>query len=72
MRDAVSALGGARAVLLPRVASHVALVDVLAALHARDLLVSLLSDPLAGRADGARVPVRHIEDVVLSVILLLL
>ncbi len=72
MRDAVSALGGARAVLLPRVASHVALVDVLAAHHARDLLVSLLSDPLAGRVDGARVPVRHFEDVVLGVILLFL
>ena len=71
MRDVVHALGGARAVLLPRVASHVALVDVLAAHHARDLLVPLLGDPLAGRADGARVPVRHVDDVVLGVILLL-
>ena len=70
-RDAVHALGGGRAMLLPPVASHVALVDVLAAHHARDLLVSLL-DLLAGRADGARVPVRHFEDVVLGVILLFL
>ena len=72
VRDVVSALGGVRTVLLPRVASHVALVDVLAAHRARYPLVPRLRDPLAGRADGARVPVRHFEDVVLGVILLLL
>ena len=52
------------------VSSHVALVDILAAHLARDPLVPRLLDPLAGRADGARVPVRHLEDVVLGVILL--
>ena len=71
MRDVVHALGGARAVLLLHVASPVALVDDLAAHRARYPLVPRLRDPLAGRADGARVPVRHVEDVVLGVILLL-
>ena len=78
MRDAVlvcasrCALGGARIVLVLHVAGHVALVDVLAAHLARDPLVPRLLDPRAGRADGARVPVRHVEDVVLGVILLFL
>ncbi len=71
MRDAVSALGGARIVLELHVAGPVALVDVLAAHRARDPLVPRLRDPLAGRADGARVLVRHVEDVILGVILLL-
>ena len=71
MRDAAAALGGAGIVLELHVAGHVALVDVLAAHLARDPCV-ILADPLAGRADGARVPVRHLEDVVLGVILLLL
>ena len=53
------------------VARHVALVDCLAAHLARDPRVAL-PDPLAGRADGARVPVGHVEDVVLGVILLFL
>ena len=53
------------------VASHVALVDVLAAHLARDPLVPRLLDLLAGRADGARVLVRHVEDVILGVILLI-
>ena len=72
MRDVVHALGGARAVLLLHVASPVTLVDNLAAHRARYPLVPRLRDPLAGRADGARVPVRHVEDVVLGVILLIL
>ena len=72
MRDVVHALGGGRAVLLLHVASPVALVDDLAADRARYPLVPRLRDPLAGRADGARVRVRHVEDVVLGVILLFL
>ena len=71
VRDAAAALGGAGFVLELYVAGHVALVDVLAAHLAWDPRVAL-ADPLAGRADGARVPVRHLEDVVLGVILLLL
>ena len=71
MRDVSAALGAARIVFVLHVAGHVALVDVLAAHHARNLRVPL-PDPLAGRADGARVPVRHVEDVVLGVILLFL
>jgi len=53
------------------VARHVALVDCMAARLARDPRV-ILPDPLAGRADGARVLVSHVEDVVLGAILLLL
>ena len=71
MRDAAAALGGAGIVFELHVAGHVALVDVLAAHLAWNPRV-ILADPLAGRADGARVPVRHVEDVVLGVILLLL
>jgi len=72
VRDFVRALGAARIVFVLHVSSHVALVDVLAAHLARDPRVPRLHDPLAGRADGARIPVRHLEDVVLGVILLLL
>ena len=71
MRDVAAALGGACIVFVLHVASHVSLVDVLAAHLARDPRVTL-PDPLAGRADGARIPVHHVEDVVLGVILLFL
>ncbi len=72
LRDALHTLGGGRAVVLLHVARHVALVDCLAACYAGDPRVFLLLDPLAGRADGARVPVRDVEDVILGVILLFL